>query len=319
MVWAEIYAQTDPLPSWNEGAAKKSILDYVQAVTQEGNSDYLPVEDRIATFDQDGTLLVEKPSSVEMYYMFERLRLLAPQHPEWKNLKIVQEILAGDYSEVDLRTYLEMLAVTHSGMSVKAFHEMAQDWLKTAIHPRYKRPFKDLVYQPMLEVIQLFRDHGFKVYIVSGGGQEFMRNYTQQFYQIPLERILGTVLKVAYEYRDGNPILWMLPEILYVNDGPGKVEGLNLFIDKKPAAAFGNSTGDRQMLEWTQSAPGKRFELLVHHDDAEREYAYGPEAKSGTFSVDLMEEAKKRGWVVVSMKNDWKIMFPWEKEKVQGH
>ena len=204
----------------------------------------------------------------------------------------------------------KIVAETHSGMTVEAFREIVRAWLKTAVHPRFKRPYTELVYQPMKEVIGFLRDSGFQVYIASGGGQEFMRAYAEAIYGVPPENVIGTAGKVRYEYREGAPELVKLPEILFINDKQGKPEGINLIIGKRPVAAFGNSDGDRQMLEWTQGGKGRRFALLVHHDDAQREYAYGAQSKIGTFSESLMQEAGQKGWVVVSMKNDWKIIFP---------
>lgn len=301
------------LPSWNEGFAKNAIIQFVKEVTEKESKDFLPSEERIAVFDEDGTLWVEQPLYTQLFFALDRLKSLAPQHPEWKNMEPFKSILAWDKDNrhnLTLKDIEQVLAVTHAGMSVDAFHREVSDWLDTAVHPRFKKPFTDLVYQPMLEVIQLLRDNQFEVYIVSGGGQEFMRSFAEKVYKIPPSHVIGTAGRVTYEYQNGHPILLRLPEIMLIDDKGGKPEGINLIIGKRPIAAFGNSTGDQQMLEWTQGSEGKSLELLVHHDDAEREYAYGPESKIGTFSDALMNKAKKQGWIVVSMKNDWKVIFP---------
>jgi phosphoglycolate phosphatase-like HAD superfamily hydrolase len=291
------YAEIDPLPSWNEGAAKNRILQFVKDTTEAGGVHYIKPEERIATFDQDGTLWVEQPLYTQLFFALENLKSKSVEKPDHLTEEAIEKIVAE----------------THSGMSIQAFHEKVQKWLEKAIHPRFKKPFTALVYQPMLEVLQLFSSNGFKNYIVSGGGQEFIRVYAEKTYNIPQERVLGSAGAVKYEFHDKQPILEKLPKLLINCNYGGKPETINLIIGRRPVAAFGNSDGDRQMLEWTQAGKGKNIELLVHHDDAEREYAYGKDSKIGTFSESLMNEAKHSDWIVISMKNDWKVIFPWEK------
>ncbi len=310
--------KADLLPSWNEGKAKSAILKFVNQVTQPGSEHFIPLEERIAAFDQDGTLWVEQPIYTEWFFAIDSIRSQASQHPEWRNKEPFKSIIEGNpeklmrFSEQDAA---QLIAITHSGMTVKAFQEKIADWLASALHPRFKKPFTQLVYQPMIELIDLLHEHGFKVYIVSGGGQEFIRAFAENIYGIPNERVIGSAGKVKYEYqKNGEPVLLKLPEVLFIDNKTGKPEGMNLIIGKRPIAAFGNSTGDQQMLEWTQASTRKNLELLVHHDDAEREYAYGPHSPIGTFSNALMNEAQERDWIIVSMKKDWKIIFPWQKE-----
>lgn len=311
----EIFAE--PLESWNEGPAKKKILEFVKAATDENGPHYIPISERIATFDQDGTLWVEQPLYTQFIYALDHIKATASEHPEWSQTEPFQSILKGDTALMKNLTeqdIAKIVAATHSGMTTTAFQDIIAAWLKTAVHPRYQKPFTELIYQPMLEVIQLLKDNAFDVYIVSGGGQEFIRVYSDAVYHIPKEKIIGSASKTQYTYIDGKPVLLKLPELLFINDKQGKPEGINLIIGKRPVAAFGNSTGDQQMLEWTQAGKGINLELLIHHDDAVREYAYGPDSKIGTFSEALMEEAKSRDWIIVSMKNDWKVIFPCEKQ-----
>lgn len=313
-----IVAHSDPLPSWNEGSTKNAILNYMKEITQEGGANYIALQDRIATFDEDGTMWVEQPLYTEYVYSLERVKALAPDHPEWKTTEPFKSILTGDFEAVkdfDMHDIELLIGATHAGMTIEQFHQEVRNWLKVAQHPRFKKPYTELVYQPMLEVMQFFKDNQFQVYIVSGGGQEFMRSFAEKLYGLPSGHIIGTTGKVKYEYRDGHPVLLKLPEVLFINDKVGKPAGINLVIGKRPVAAFGNSIGDQQMLEWTQSNKLKTIQLLVHHDDAVREYAYGPNSKIGTFSNALMEEANKRGWVIISMKNDWKVIFTGNTEK----
>lgn len=311
---AYVNAQIDPLPSWNAGPAKSAIIQFVQEVTYDSSSNYVSPEERIATFDQDGTLWVEKPFYTQLAFAIDRIKILAPQHPEWKDQQILS-ILDGDIEKLNSLTEDDIAFIvtkTHAGISIEAFHDIVRQWLKQAIHPRFKKPYTDLVYQPMLEVIRYFKEHDFKTYIVSGGGQEFMRAYAETVYGIPPEQVIGSAEKVQYQYQSGEPALLKLPEILFIDDKQGKPEGINLIIGRHPIAAFGNSDGDRQMLEWAQSSKKSTLEVLVHHDDAEREYAYDKHSKIGTFSASLMNEAQKNDWLVVSMKRDWRIIFPWQ-------
>ncbi len=310
----------DPLPSWNEGPAKQAIVSFVQKVTDKSCPVYVPPADRLATFDQDGTLWVEHPIFAQGMFALDRVHKLAAKHPEWKTAPPFKAVLANDreamarFTEQD---WVKIMSATQTGMTTEAFSKIAQEWLARACHPRFKRPFTELVYQPMIEVMQYLRDSGFKTYIVTGGGQEFVRAYGERVYGVPPEQVVGSSVATKYEYQDGRPVLMLLTKIFFIDDHAGKAIGINLFIGKRPQAAFGNSTGDQQMLEWTQAGDGARLMMLVLHDDAKREYAYGPAAglpdtKVGTFTQALWEEARKRGWVVISMKKDWQKIFAWE-------
>jgi phosphoserine phosphatase len=312
-----VQAADDPLPSWNDGAAKQAIVEFVEATTTEGGADFVPPEDRIATFDQDGTLWVSHPLYAQAMFALDRV-VLAPEHPEWKTEEPFKAVLAGDreamahFTEQD---WVEIIGATHAGMTNEQFLKIADDWLAKAEHPRFGRPYTELVYQPMLEVMEYLRESGFRTYIVTGGGQEFVRVYSERVYGVPPEQVVGSSIATKYEYRDGEPVLMREPKVFFIDDKAGKAIGINLFIGKRPYAAFGNSGGDREMLEWTGAGDGARLKMLVLHDDAEREYAYGPanglpDTKVGTFSQELMDEAKQKGWVVISMKNDWKTIFP---------
>ena len=303
----------DPLPSWKDTASKKAIVSFVEKVTEEGSPDFVPAPERIATFDNDGTLWAEQPMYFQFIFALERVKTLAPQHPEWKDKEPFASLLKGDVKAAlagGERAMVEILMATHAGMSTAEFEQIAKDWVATAKHPKFKRLFTECVYQPMLELVAYLRANGFKTFIVSGGGIEFMRPWTEKVYGIPPEQVVGSSIKTTYEMRDGKPVLMRLPEVDLIDDKAGKPLGINSHIGRRPLAAFGNSTGDQQMLEWTQAGGGTRLMMLVHHDDAEREYAYGPESKIGTFSDALMAEAKKNGWSVISMKDDWKTIFP---------
>ena len=296
----------DPLPSWNDGPIKEALLKFVE------DAEAIPVAERIAVFDQDGTLWVEQPLYTQVFFALDSIKALADKHPSWKNEEPFKTILEGKYHEFKNFTAADIekiMIATHSGMTVEEYAERVKNWMVTARHPRYDRPFTQLIYQPMLEVINLLKQNQFQVYIVSGGGQEFIRTYAEKVYGIPPQNVIGTAGKLQYHYQEGDPVLKKLPEVLFVDDKAGKPEAINLFIGRRPVAAFGNSVGDQQMLEWTQASPTPRFELLVHHDDPEREYAYGPDSKIGRFSEALMQEANAQGWHVVSMKNDWKEIF----------
>jgi len=305
-------AKPDPLPSWNEGPARKANLEFVRAITDKASPKYVPVAERIATFDNDGTLWAEQPLYAQLAFALDRVKALAPHHPDWKTKTPFKAILEGDrkamarFSKKDL---LEIVAETHAGMTVDQFRVIARDWLATAKHPRFKRPYTECVYQPMLEVMRYLRANGFRTYIVTGGGQEFVRVFSESAFGIPPDQVIGSAMRTKYVFQFGRPVLLRLPALLLLDDEEGKPEDIELFTGRKPLAAFGNSDGDRQMLEWTQSGPGARLMVLVHHDDADREYAYGPESKIGKFSNALMAEAKMRDWVVVSMKNDWPQVF----------
>ncbi len=316
----EASAQTGSLASWNDGPAKSAILDFVRATTDASSPNFVRPEDRIATFDQDGTLWTEHPTYTQAEFILSRVHELAPQHPEWRRNESFRAILSGDVdalgkaSETD---WTEIVAATHGGMTVEAFADLVARWLDTAKHPRFKRPYTELVYQPMLEVMDYFRANGFKTYIVTGGGQEFVRVYAQRVYGVPTEQVVGSFIGTTYDYVNGQPTLKRVSKLFFSDNNDGKAIGINLFIGKRPYAAFGNSTGDQQMLEWTGAGAGGRLKMLVLHDDAQREYAYGPadglpNTKVGTFSVALMNEAKSRGWTVISMKGDWKRIFAFD-------
>ncbi len=300
------YAQ-DPLPSWNDGPTKKSITEFVAKVTKEGSPDFVPVAERIATLDNDGTLWCEQPLYFQLLFALDRVKALAPQHPEWKTKEPFASLLKGDVKGAlagGEHAFLEIIVVTHAGMTTAEFEKIVADWIATAKHPKFKRPYTECVYQPMVELLAYLRANGFKTFIVSGGGIEFMRPWTEKAYGIPPEHVVGSSIK-----RDGKPVLMRLPEMSFIDDKTGKPVGINSHIGRRPIAAFGNSDGDQQMLEWTQAGSGARLMMLVHHDDAVREFAYGAESKIGTFSDALMAEAKKNSWTVISMKDDWKTIF----------
>jgi phosphoglycolate phosphatase-like HAD superfamily hydrolase len=313
--------KADPLPAWNDGAAKKAILEFVRLTTDKESPKYVPPEQRIATFDQDGTLWVEHPMYTQVVYCLERVPAVVKQRPELKDKEPFQTVLSGNreaMAKLSMKELEEILAATLSGMSVDEFQAEVKTWLATAKHPRYQRPYTELTYQPMLEVLKLFRANGYRTYIVTGGGQDFVRVYAERAYGIPPERVVGTAGGTKYGYdRSGRPFLTKEPRLLLNDNNAGKAEGIHLMIGRRPFAAFGNSTGDQQMLEYTTAGDGARLGMLLLHDDAEREYAYGPadglpETKVGTFSDALMTEAKKRGWNVISIKHDWKRVFAFE-------
>ena len=309
---------TDPLPSWNDGPAKQSIITFVEKVTKPGSPDFVPVPERIAVYDNDGTLWSEQPVPVQFYFVADRVKALAPQHPEWKTKEPFASILKGDVKaalEGGDHGLMELFMVTHTGMTTDEFAQMVKDWIATAKHPQTGRRFVDMTYQPMLEVLAYLRANGFKNFIVSGGGIEFMRPWAEQAYGIPPEQVIGSSMKTKFELRDGKAVLVRLPALNFNDDKADKPVGINQHIGRRPIAAFGNSVGDQQMLEYAQSGSGARFELLVLHDDAKREFAYGParglpDVKYGFFTPALEEHAKKDGWTVVSMKDDWKTVFP---------
>ncbi len=314
---ANARALADPLPSWNDGPAKQAIVDFVTATTTEGSPTFVAPADRIATFDQDGTLWVEQPIYTQAAFALERVHELAPQHPEWKKQDPFKSVLAGDraaMAKFGEGQWAEIVGATHAGISVEDFESIVGQWIATAKHPRFQRPYTELFYLPMLEAMQYLRANGFRTYIVTGGGQEFVRVFSDAVYGVPVEQVVGSSIVTRYDFNDGKPRLMREPKIFFINDKAGKPVGINMLIGKRPAAAFGNSDGDRQMLEWTGAGGGARLKMLVFHDDAEREFAYGPanglpDSKIGTFPQALMDEAKQRGWTVISMKNDWKQIF----------
>ncbi len=308
------YAQ-DPLPSWNDGATKQSITDFVAKATKEGSPDFVPPNERIATFDNDGTLWCEQPMYFQLLFALDRVKTLAPQHPEWKTKEPFASLLKGNVKGAlagGEPAIAKIIMVTHAGMTTTEFEKIVTDWIATAEHPKFKKPLTECVYLPMIELLAYLRANGFKTFIVSGGGIEFMRPWTEKVYGVPPEQVVGSSIKTKYEMRHGKPVLVRLPEINFIDDKTGKPIGINSHIGRRPIAAFGNSDGDQQMLEWTQGGGGARLMMLVHHDDAVREFAYGPDSKIGTFSDALMAEAKKDNWTVISMKDDWKKVFAFE-------
>jgi haloacid dehalogenase-like hydrolase len=305
----------DPLPSWNDGAAKKSITDFVAKVTTPGSPDFVPVPERIATFDNDGTLWCEKPLPVQLYFALDRVKTLAPSHPEWKTNEPFASILKGDLKGAMAggdHALLELLMATHAGMTTDEFEKIVKDWIATAKHPKYHQPFTACVYEPMLELVTYLRANGFKTFIVSGGGIEFMRPWTEEVYGIPPEQVVGSSIKTKFELRDGVPVLVRLPEVNFIDDKAGKPVGILQHIGRRPIAAFGNSDGDLEMLQYTGAGSGARFCLYVHHDDVAREYAYDRKDALARFDKGW-DEAVAKGWTVVSMKDDWKQIFPFEK------
>jgi phosphoglycolate phosphatase-like HAD superfamily hydrolase len=311
----------DPLASWNDGPAKQAIVEFVKATTTQGSPQFVPPEERIATFDQDGTLWVEHPMYTQVTYCLERVPALVKTRPELKNKEPFKTVLSGNreaIAKLSQDDLMKILVVTLTGMSVDDFAAEAKKWIAEAKDPRWKRPYTELTYQPMQEVLQYLRANGYKTYIVTGGGQDFVRVYAEQVYGIPPEQVVGTAGGTKYGYdKSGKPFLTKEPKLLLNDNNAGKPEGIHLMIGRRPSAAFGNSTGDRQMLEYTKAGDGARLAMLVLHDDAEREYAYGsaqglPDTKVGTFTQALYDEAKKNGWIVISMKNDLKKIFAFE-------
>ena len=305
-------AQADPLPSWNDGACKSSITSFVARVTTQGGPDFVPPDQRIATFDNDGTLWVEQPMYVQLAFILDRVRALAPQNPTWKTRQPFKAVLDGDMKALAAsgeKGLIELMAVTHAGMTVDEFTRTVSEWLATARHPRFRRPYTELVYQPMLEVLAYLRANGFKTFIVSGGGIEFMRPWTETIYGIPPEQVVGSSIKTRFEMRDGQPRLFRLPQINFIDDKAGKPVGINQHIGRRPVAAFGNSDGDLQMLQWTtMSGSGVRLGLIVHHTDAEREYAYDRRSHFGRLDLALDAAAVDK-WALADMKKDWKRVF----------
>jgi phosphoglycolate phosphatase-like HAD superfamily hydrolase len=311
----------DPLPSWNDGPAKRAILDFVKATTDKASPKFVPPEERIATFDQDGTLWVSHPMYTQVVYCLERLPAVVAKKPELKNVEPFKTVLSGNrdaMAKLSKQDLIKILAATLTGMTVEEFQAEVKKWLATAKDLRWHRPYTELIYQPMLEVMAYLRANGYKTYIVTGGGQDFVRVYSEKVYDIPPEQVVGTAGGTKYGYnKSGRPILTKEPKLLLNDDKAGKPEGIHLIIGRRPYAAFGNSGGDRQMLEYTGAGDGARLMMLVLHDDGKREYAYGPaqalpDTKVGTFTQALYDEAKKKGWVIISMKNDWKKIFAWE-------
>ncbi|MGO9570148.1 MAG: HAD family hydrolase [Desulfomonilaceae bacterium] len=315
---ATVARSQGPLPSWNDGPAKQAIMHFVHQTTDKSSPKYVLPEERIATFDQDGTLWVEHPMYTQVIYCLERVPAVVKAKPELKNVEPFKTVLSGNHeamAKFTMKDLEKILAATLTGMTVDEFSAEVKKWIETAKDSRWKRPYTELVYQPMLEVLNYLRSNGYKTYIVTGGGQDFVRVYSEQVYGIPPEQVVGTAGGTKYSYaKDGKPFLTKEPKLLLNDDNAGKPEGIHLMIGRRPYAAFGNSTGDRQMLEYTKAGDGARLSMLVLHDDAKREYAYGPaqglpNTKVGTFTQALYDEANKQGWTIISMKNDWKHIF----------
>jgi phosphoserine phosphatase len=311
----QVTSGADPLPSWNVGAAKENIQAFVSDVTDPRSKYFIPVEERIAVFDNDGTLWSERPAYFQFFFALDRIKALAPKHPEWKTKQPFKAALDGDLKTVfsgGEHALIELVMASHAGNTTGEFEQIVTEWIGTAKHPRFKRPYTDCVFQPMLELLSYLRANGFKTWIVSGGGIEFMRPWVEKVYGIPPEQVIGSSIKTRFEIRDGKPVLVRLPEIDFIDDKAEKPVGINKFIGRRPIAAFGNSDGDLQMLQWTAAGSGTRFCLYVHHTDAEREWAYDRKSSIGRLDKGL-DEAQAKGWTVVDMKKDWKRIFPFDK------
>jgi len=305
----------DPLPSWREGAAKQAIVDFVQDTTRKVSPDFVPVSERVAVFDNDGTLWSEQPMYFQAFFIFDRIKALAPEHPEWKTKEPFASVLRGDMKSAlagGEHALMEMAMATHAGTTTEQFDAIVGEWAASAKHPKTGRLYTEMVYQPMLEVLRYLRANGYRTYIVSGGGIEFMRPWTEAVYGIPPEQVIGSSIKTKFEMRDGVPVLGRLPELNFIDDKEGKPIAINQHIGRRPVAAFGNSDGGLQMLQWTAAGKGRRFALYVHHTDGEREWTYDRDSHIGRLDKGL-DEAAARGWTVVDMKQDWKRIHPFEK------
>ncbi|WP_050578760.1 HAD family hydrolase [Rhizobium leguminosarum] len=306
------FAQSDPLPSWNDTASKVAIVSFVEKVTGQGSPDFVPETERIAVFDNDGTLWVEHPMYVQLAFALDRVKTLAPQHPEWKETQPFKAVLDGDMKTLAAsgeKGLVELIMTTHAGMTSSDFQKIVTDWLASARDPKFKRPYTELVYQPMVELLAYLRANGFKTFIVSGGGIEFMRPWAEKVYGVPPEQVIGSSIKTEFRMQDDTPTLYRLPEVNFIDDKAGKPVGINQHIGRRPIAAFGNSDGDLQMLQWTTMAGGPaRLGVLIHHTDAEREYAYDRDTEFGRLDKAL-DAAAITGWTVVDMKADWKQVF----------
>ncbi len=304
--------QADRLPSWNDGPAKTAIVEFVEAIATEDSPDFVPPAKRIAVFDNDGTLWSEQPIYVQLAFAMDRVKALASEHPEWKNKQPFKAVLEDDreaLAKAGMEGIVKLVMASHAGMTSEEFSAIATDWLATARHPRFNRPYTELVYQPMLELLAYLRANDIKTYIISGGGIEFMRPWTEAVYGIPPEQVFGSSIKTEFEIRDGEPVIVRLPEMNFVDDKAGKPVGINTFIGRRPIAAFGNSDGDLQMLQWTTAGDGRRLGVIVRHDDADREYAYDRDSHVGRLDK-AMEQAPDADWLIISMKRDWKSVFP---------
>lgn len=301
----------DPLPSWNDTAPKRAIIAFVEKVTKEGSADFVPVPERIAVFDNDGTLWAEQPMYFQFFFALDRIKALAPQHPEWKEKEPFASLLKGDVKAAlagGEHALAQIVMVTHAGLTTEEFEKLVTDWIATAKHPTTGKLYTEMVYQPMLELLDYLRTNDFKTYIVSGGGIEFMRPWTERVYGIPPDQVVGSSIKTKYEVRDGKPVIIRLPDLNFIDDKDGKPIGIHQHIGRRPLMAFGNSDGDFQMLEWITSGNDPRFGMMIHHNDVEREFAYDRESHIGKLARGL-DEGPKRGWTIVSMKDDWKTVF----------
>jgi hypothetical protein len=316
LVIAPSVRAADPLASWNDGKAKQAILDFVGKVTTHGSPDFVPIAERVAVFDNDGTLWAEQPMYIQLAFALDRVKALAPQHPEWQMTEPFATVLKGDLRNAlagGHKALMEIVAATHAGMTTEEFEKTVREWITTAKHPKTGRPYTEMVYLPMIELLAYLRGHGFKTYIVSGGGVEFMRPWTEKVYGVPPEQVIGSGIKTKFEKRGGKPVLVRLPEVFFIDDGDGKPVAIQKFIGRHPILAFGNSDGDQQMLEWTAAAAGARFMGLVHHTDAVREWAYDRTSKVGHLDQAL-NGAQALGWTVVDMREDWKRVFAFRPE-----
>jgi len=309
-------AKTDPLPSWNDGERKQAIIDYVEDVTDSTSPDFIPVNDRIATFDNDGTLWSEQPIYFQFFFALDRVKTMAPDHPEWKNKQPFKAVLENNMEELmkqGEKGLLQIVMTTHVGMTTDEFEKIVTDWISTAQHPTKKRAYTELIYQPMLELVKYLQANDFKTFIVSGGGIEFMRPWTEAVYGIPKDQVVGSSIKTQYDYNNGNPVIKRLAEIDLIDDKEGKPVGIHRYIGRKPVFVGGNSDGDLQMMRWSDANPLKNFQLYVHHTDSAREWAYDRQSHIGTFDKAL-DEANEKGWTVVDMAKDWKLIYPFEKQ-----
>jgi phosphoglycolate phosphatase-like HAD superfamily hydrolase len=308
--------RAEPLASWNDSAAKAAVLEFVARVTTESHPDFVPPAERIAVFDNDGTLWSEQPIYFQLAFALDRIRALAPEHPEWEDQPLFKAVLDGDLKALSAggeRAIVEIIKASHAGMTTDEFEATVRDWVATARHPRFDRPYTDLVYQPMLELLAFLRENSFKSFIVSGGGIEFMRPWVERVYGIPPEQVIGSSIKVMYEMRNDAPVLVRLPEVDFINDKAGKPVGIHKFIGRRPIVAFGNSDGDLEMLQWTTSGEGPRLGVIVRHTDGDREWSYDRQSSIGHLDVAL-DEADRRGWIVVDMKRDWRWVYTFDEQ-----
>ncbi|HCY82587.1 MAG TPA: haloacid dehalogenase [Xanthomarina gelatinilytica] len=306
----------DPLPSWNEGKTKAAIIDYINDVTNKESANFIPEIDRIATFDNDGNLWSEQPAYFQLFFAMDRVKELAKDHPEWQNKQPIKAVLENDMKTLIAsgeKGIMELIMATHAGITTDEFELLVKNWLETAQHPRFNKPYNQLIYQPMLELLDYLRTNDFKTFIVSGGGIEFMRPWVEEAYGIPKDQVVGSSIATEYDYNNGAPVIRRLSKIDFIDDKAGKPVGINKFIGRKPVFASGNSDGDLQMMQWTDSNPYKSFQLYLHHTDADREWAYDRESHIGQFNKGL-DEALEKGWTIIDMKNDWKTIYPFQKE-----